>query len=225
MKLLVVEDTAPLRQRMAEHLRDRGYAVDETGEGDEGLWFIRENRYSLVVLDLMLPDRNGLDLLEEVRRSKGDTSVLIVTAKDAIEDRVRGLDAGADDYLVKPFSLDELAARVRVLVRRTFGHRHSKLHVGQLEIDPGRRVVRAGQQDLEITGMEFSILELMALREGEVVSRCDMWEQLYSFDEDAGSNVVEVLIWRLRKKIKEAGLPKMIHTRRGEGYVLELKST
>jgi DNA-binding response OmpR family regulator len=206
---------------MAESLRKAGYAVDETGDGKDGLWFLKENRYAVVVLDLGLPSCDGLEILSELRKSDKDTSVLIVTARDSVQDRVEGLRAGADDYLIKPFALDELVARVQVLTRRSFGLRNAAIEIGGLLIDTLKRSAAAGELTLKLTAMEFSLLELLALRKGEVVTRADMWDQLYDFDQDADSNVVEVLIARLRKKMEEAGLPKLIHTRRGSGYILD----
>ena len=206
---------------MAETLRSAGYTVDDTGDGNEGLWFIRENRYAVVVLDLGLPSRDGMELLSELRAKDKDTSVLVVTARDSINDRVLGLQEGADDYMVKPFALEELVARVQVLTRRSFGIRKAEIEVGGLKIDTLKRSAHAGEAPVKLTAMEFSILELLALRRHQVVSRADIWEQLYDFDADADSNVVEVLIARLRKKMSEAGLPKLIHTRRGAGYILD----
>ena len=221
MKLLLVEDKEPLRKTVAESLRKSGFAVDDTGDGGEGMWFLRENKYAVVVLDLGLPTKDGLELLEELRKSDRDTSVIIVTARDSIAERVEGLRAGADDYMVKPFALDELIARVQVLTRRSFGVRKSEIHVGGMCIDTLKRTVIANGRPIKLTAMEFSILEMLALRQGQVVSRADMWDQLYDFDADADSNVVEVLIARLRKKMTEADLPRLIHTRRGAGYVLD----
>ena len=221
MKLLLVEDSEPLRQNMAQHLSDAGFLVEETGDGNEALWCIRENDYALIILDLMLPGKNGIELLREVRNQGKEVSVLIVTARDAIQDRVAGLNAGADDYLIKPFALDELQARVQVLVRRTFGHRDSTIRIGELAIDTLKRCATANSLTLDLTSMEFAILELLAMRKGQVVSRAKMWDQLYDFNSEAESNVVDVLIARLRKKMANAGLPKLIYTRRSEGYLLE----
>jgi DNA-binding response OmpR family regulator len=224
MKLLLVEDKEILRKTMADTLRKVGYTVDETGDGNEGLWYLRENRYAVVVLDLGLPSRDGLELLGELRTRDKDTSVLVVTARDSISDRVQGLREGADDYMVKPFALEELVARVQVLTRRSFGVHKSAIEIGGLVIDTLKRTASAGETPLKLTAMEFSILELLALRRRQVVGRADIWEQLYDFDSDADSNVVEVLIARLRKKMTEAGLPKLIHTRRGSGYILDTES-
>lgn len=221
MKLLLVEDKEPLRKVMADTLRKAGYSVDESGDGNEGLWYLKENSYAVIVLDLGLPSRDGMSLLSELRTKDQDTSVLVVTARDTIDERVEGLRGGADDYMVKPFALEELVARVQVLTRRSFGVRKSEITIGNLAIDTLRRTAMVGDVPLRFTAMEFSILELLALRRQQVVSKADIWDQLYDFDTDCDSNVVEVLIARLRKKMAEGGLPKMIHTRRGAGYILE----
>lgn len=222
MKVLLVEDTHQLRDNMATVLQRAGYAVDETGDGDEGLWFLRENDYAVVILDLSLPSRDGMELLARLRDSRKDTSVLIVSARDAVADRVAGLRAGADDYLVKPFALDEFVTRVQVLTRRRFGVRETTVEVGELSIDTMTRTARHGDTDLALTRMEFALLELLALRAGTLVARADIWEHLYDFDADASSNVVDVILARIRRKLRDAGAPPLIHTRRGEGYILRL---
>jgi DNA-binding response OmpR family regulator len=224
MRILVVEDYGPLRLSIAQRLREEGYAVDETADGAEGLWMGQENDYAAVILDLNLPSMDGVEVLRELRVKKPEMSVIIVTAKDAVSDRVAGLDAGADDYLVKPFALDELAARVRVLVRRGFGKKDAVIRVGDLEVDTATRTARRGGVELKLTSREFALLELLALRAGQVVSRSDIWEQLYDFNEDVESNVVDVFIAYLRKKLERPDLPKLIHTRRGEGYILQAQA-
>ena len=221
MKLLVVEDTDSLRCTMSTHLREAGFAVDEAVDGGEGMWFAKENEYAVVVLDLSLPGEDGLDILKEIRSSGKETSVLIATARDTVENRVDGLNAGADDYLVKPFSLAELLARVRALTRRTFREKDNVVKVGGLEIDTLKRHAYGNGTLMTLTAMEFSLLELLVHRRGQVVRRRDVWEQIYEFDCDSDSNVIEVLIGRLRKKLGACGVDPLIHTRRGEGYVLE----
>jgi DNA-binding response OmpR family regulator len=221
MRILIVEDYGPLRLSVAQRLREEGYAVDDTADGEEGLWMARENDYAAVILDLNLPSKDGLEVLRELRVKKPEMSVIIVTAKDAVTDRVAGLDAGADDYLVKPFALDELAARVRVLVRRRFGKKDAVIRVGDLEVDTATRTARRAGEELNLTSREFALLELLAMRAGQMVSRSDIWEQLYDFNEDVESNVVDVFISYLRKKLERPDLPKLIHTRRGEGYILQ----
>lgn len=221
MKVLVVEDNEPLRKAITQRLRESGFAVDETGDGPEGLWLATENKYTVAILDLMLPGLDGLDLLKKMRKQNEETSVLIITARDQVGDRVAGLDAGADDYLVKPFALEELLARVRALTRRKHSVKNPILKVGDLEIDTRRRSVSRGGKEIDLTAREYSLLELLALRSGEVVSRAEIWEQLYDFNQDPESNVVDVFIAYLRRKIETDDKPKLIHTRRGMGYILE----
>jgi len=222
MRILIIEDYCPLRLAVAQRLREEAYQVDETAEGIRGLQMARENDYALVLLDLLLPDADGLTVLQDLRGRGSDTSVLIMTARDAVPERVNGLDAGADDYLVKPFSLDELMARVRVLVRRRYGHKHSLLIVDDLEIDTHKRVTRRSGEPIALTAREFALLELLALRRGGLVTRREIWEQIYDLNYEAMSNVVDVYIAHLRKKIERPDRPRLIHTRRGEGYVLAL---
>ena len=221
MKVLVVEDNEPLRKAITQRLRESGFAVDETGDGPEGLWLATENKYTVAILDLMLPGLDGLDLLKKMRKTNEETSVLIITARDQVGDRVSGLDAGADDYLVKPFALEELLARVRALTRRKHSVKNPILKVGDLEIDTRRRSASRGGREIDLTAREYSLLELLALRSGEVVSRAEIWEQLYDFNQDPESNVVDVFIAYLRRKIETEDKPKLIHTRRGMGYILE----
>lgn len=221
MKVLIVEDNEPLRKSIGQRLREFGCAVDETGDGAEGLWLATENDYALAILDLMLPSLDGLALLEKLREQNDSTSVLIVTARDAVGDRIAGLDRGADDYLVKPFSLEELMARVRALLRRRHNVKNPLIRVGDLEIDTNRKSVSRGGEPLDLTAREYALLELLAMRAGEVVSRAEIWEQLYDFNQDPESNVVDVFVAYLRRKIEREDKPKLIHTRRGMGYILE----
>jgi DNA-binding response OmpR family regulator len=221
MKVLVVEDNEPLRKAIVQRLRESGCAVDETGEGTEGLWLAQESKYGVAILDLMLPGMDGIDLLKKLRQNNQETSVLIITARDQVGDRVGGLDAGADDYMVKPFSMDELMARVRALMRRSHSVKNPILRIGDLAIDTKRRSVARSGVEIDLTAREFSLLELLALRAGEVVTRSEIWEQLYDFNQDPESNVVDVFIAYLRRKLEGEGKTKLIHTRRGMGYILE----
>ena len=220
MRVLLVEDNAPLREALAKRLRSDGFAVDETGEGKEGLWLALENPYSLVILDLTLPEIDGLDLLSQLRNAKRNVPVLITTARDSIPDRIKGLDTGADDYLIKPFALDEFMARVRAQVRRANDKSDSVIRIADLEVDTKARVANRGGKALDLTAKEFCLLELLSLRAGQIVSRADIWEQLYDFADEADSNVIDVFINRLRKKSESEGAPRLIQTRRGLGYVL-----
>jgi two-component system copper resistance phosphate regulon response regulator CusR len=221
MKILIVEDYVPLRTSIAQVIRESGHHVDETGDGLEAMHLAIKNNYVLAIVDVMLPGADGLEVLRAIRRSQKDTAVLIITARDSVEDRVRGLDAGADDYLVKPFSMDELTARVRALLRRANQVRDPMLKVGDLELDTKRRSAIRGGVELELTSKEYALLELLMLRSGQIVTRSDVWEQLYDFDQAMESNVIDVFVAYLRKKVERPGLPKLIHTRRGQGYLME----
>jgi len=220
MRVLIIEDYGPLRRALCNGLREVGFAVDASSDGQEGLWYAQSNEYDVIVLDLMLPKIDGLTILKRLREAGRSMHILILTARDAVEDRVRGLDLGADDYLVKPFAFEELLARVRALVRREYKAKSPVIRVADLEIDTARRLVRRAGERIDLTAREYALLEFLALRAGQVVTRTEIWEHLYDFDSCAQSNVVDVYVGYLRKKIERPGLPRLIHTRRGQGYVL-----
>jgi DNA-binding response OmpR family regulator len=224
MRLLIVEDYAPLRTALVSGLSEEGFAVDATGDGNEGAWFATTSEYDVVVLDIMLPGLDGMRILERIRASGKRCPILFLTARDAVEDRVAGLDAGADDYLVKPFAFSEFLARVRVLMRRRFPQTDPQVTIADLRIDTvTRRVHRAGSE-ISLTPREFALLEYLARRSGEIVTRTELWEHLYAFGQEATSNVVDVYVGYLRRKIDLPGLEKLIHTRRGHGYLLGLEA-
>ena len=183
-------------------------------------WHAQSNEYDVIVLDLMLPKLDGLSLLRRLRQKDNRTCVLILTARDGAEDRVRGLDLGADDYLVKPFVFAELLARVRAMVRRRYEARSPVIRVADLELDTAARSVRRGGQSVELGAREYALLEFLAVRAGQVVTRTDIWEHVYDFHSTPESNVVDVCIGHLRRKIERDGSPRLIQTRRGHGYVL-----
>ncbi|GMV98138.1 MAG: DNA-binding response regulator [Phycisphaerae bacterium] len=212
MRLLLVEDYAPLRLALRQGLGEAGFAVDAAADGEEGLWYARSGDYDVIVLDLMLPKLDGF--------VGGCGPVVVLPARDGLDDRVQGLNLGADDYLVKPFAFEELLARVRALVRRRYQARKPVIQVGDLSIDTAARSVQRGGRTIELTPREYALLEYLALRAGQVVSRTDLWEHVYDFHSDAGSNVVDVYIGYLRRKIERPGRPRLIHTRRGQGYLL-----
>jgi DNA-binding response OmpR family regulator len=220
MKLLLIEDYLPLQRSIAKGLREAGFAVDATGDGEEALWFAESGQYDVTILDLMLPKVDGLTILGRLRRKGNPVPVLILTAKDTVGDRVRGLDLGADDYLVKPFAFKELLARVRALVRRKYRKRSPAVQVGDLVVDTTGRTVRRGERDISLTSREYALLEFLALRAGQVVTRTEISEHIYDFDGEPDSNVIDVYIGHLRRRLEEGGLPRLIHTRRGLGYVL-----
>lgn len=225
MRVLLVEDSPRLQRSVGTALRRSGYAVDVAGDGDDGLWQAESNDFDAIVLDVMLPKRNGLDVLRTLRAKGRSTHVLILTARDAVADRVAGLEAGADDYLVKPFALEELLARVQALCRRAYNTKRPRLVVADLEIDPGARSVRRGTQPVELTAREYQLLEYLTRRRGEVVTRTEIEAHIYDGNVDPMSNVVDSAVCVLRKKlaVSPASVP-LIHTRRGHGYVLDVAS-
>lgn len=220
MRLLLVEDSPRLQRSVATALRRSGYAVDLAGDGEEALWLAESNRYDLVLLDRMLPKLDGLEVLRRLRAAGRDTHVLLLTARDSVADRVEGLGAGADDYLVKPFALEELLARVQALCRRAYGTKSPVLAVADLEIDTLARTARRAGQPVELTSREYQLLEYLARRAGQVVSRSEIEEHIYDGQVDPMSNVVDSAICVVRKKIAAANDAPLIHTRRGQGYVL-----
>ena len=218
IRLLVAEDHPSLGRSMAEGLREEGYQVDLAADGVEAESFLEATPYACVILDLILPGKDGLALLREMRLRGNQAPVMCVTARDALDDRVQGLDLGADDYLVKPFAWDELLARVRALIRRERGHPRAKVTIGDLEIDLVSRSVNRSGTQIHLTAREFMLLQYLAMRQGEVVSRSDISRHLYGADDEASSNVVDVYIGYLRNKIDKPYDKKLIHTRRGAGY-------
>jgi len=220
MRVLVVEDDTAIRTALVQAFTEDGYAVDGTGDGEEGLWYAESNDYDLLVLDLNLPGLDGLELLRRVRDGERHPAVLIVSARDTVQDRVRGLDIGADDYLVKPFALPELLARARSLVRRRHGKVKPALAVGCLGLDTSNRTATCAGKTLLLTPREYALVEYLMHRAGTLVSRTELWEHVYAFHDDANSNVVDHFIAKLRRKLSDAGAPPLIHTRRGLGYLM-----
>lgn len=223
MKILVIEDYAPLRTTVVKELREQGYAVDETGDGEQGSWYASTGEYDLILLDLMLPGLDGLSILTSLRSAACKTHVLITSALGTVEQRVRGLDLGADDYLVKPFSLDELFARIRTIIRRKYENVSPNQEHGDLRIDLNKKKVWRTGVEIDLSAREYSILEYLVARKGEVVSRMSILEHVYDFNADLGSNVIDVYIGLLRKKTEFNGLPRLIHTRRNQGYVFDVE--
>ena len=220
MKILLIEDYTPLRESMEQGFRENGYAVDATGDGEEGLWYASTGEYEVVVLDLRLPGLDGLEVLRRLRAQKNRVHVLIVTARDSVHDRVEGLDLGADDYLVKPFEFNELLARIRALVRRKYDQKEPVIRVADVEIDTSARAVKRSGQPLDLTLREYTIMEILARKAGRFVSRETIQEGVYDFAAELSSNVVDVYIGRLRRKLEMRGGEKILHTKRGFGYML-----
>jgi two-component system copper resistance phosphate regulon response regulator CusR len=225
-RLLVIEDDRNVAEYLKQGLSESGYAVDVAREGIEGRYLACEGKYQLVLLDLMLPGIDGFEVLKAIRQ-KGDTAVLMLTARDRVEDRVKGLQEGADDYLVKPFAFSELLARVAALLRRGRGTYHepvTMLKVADLELDLiAHKVHRAGHR-LDLTAKEFQLLSLLMQRRGQILSRTTLAERVWNMNFHSESNMVEVAVRRLRAKIDDPFCPKLLHNVRGIGYVLEDRS-
>jgi two-component system OmpR family response regulator len=213
MRLLVVEDDPDLLRSLAASLREEHYAVDTAGDGEEGLYKAQNAAYDAIVLDVMLPRLDGWQVLARLRPAIR-TPVLMLTALDTPPDRVKGLDQGADDYLAKPFDLDELFARLRALIRRSAGQPHPVLRLGALAVDTAARRVSLDGQEIALTAREYSLLEYLALHRGQVVSRAELYEHLFDEDDDSLSNLLDVHVSNLRKKLGH----DLIATRRGHGY-------
>jgi DNA-binding response OmpR family regulator len=224
MRILVVEDHPTLARSIAGGLRDEGYAVDLTFDGEEGLHMAQKNPYDAIVLDMMLPKKDGWAILSTLRESGAKTPVICLTAQDAVDDRVKGLNLGADDYLTKPFAFEELVARVRAMIRRGHDKPSSVLTVGDLEIDLARKCVRRSGKSIDLSAREFALLQYLAHRKDQVVSRTDIWEHIYDQYDEVASNVVDVYIGYLRNKIDRDFDRKVIHTRRGQGYMLSAQA-
>lgn len=220
MRVLFVEDSKRLQTYVGKGLRKAGCALDAAFDGTEGLWLARENAYDVIILDLMLPEMDGLHLLKTLRDEGNKTHILILTAKDTVEDRVIGLQGGADDYLIKPFAFQELLARVRTLARRGYGVKTSNLVVGDIEINMVNRSVTRCGDTIDLQPREYTLLEQLALRAGEVVTRSEIEQKIYDERAEPKSNVVDATICILRKKIDRRGALSCIQTRRGMGYVL-----
>jgi two-component system OmpR family response regulator len=216
MRILVVEDEPRLLHNLAKALREEGYAVDTAEAGDDGLFKAETYDYDAIVLDVMLPGLDGWEVLDRLRKHKR-TPVLMLTARDAPKDRVRGLDTGADDYLIKPFDLEELIARLRALIRRSAGQVKPALQVGDVTIDTrARSVIRAGHPII-LTAREYAIVEYLALHRGKVVSRTELYEHLFDESDDTLSNLLDVHVFGIRKKLGR----DLVTTRRGQGYCIE----
>lgn len=220
LRILVVEDEPKLNELIVKKLKSQGYSVDACLNGRDALDYFSCAEYDVVVLDIMLPGISGLEILRTIRGRGDDTPVLFLTAKDSIEDRVNGLDRGADDYLVKPFSFDELTARIRVLIRRKSNNVSNILSIADLTVDCNLRTVTRGDIRIELSAKEFAILEYLIHNQGIVLSRDKISRHIWNYDYEGGSNVVDVYIRYLRRKIDDNFEPKLIHTVRGAGYVL-----
>ncbi len=216
MRILIVEDESDLLAGIAKALREEGYAVDTSEEGEEGLYKATNWDYDAIVLDVMLPKLDGWEVLKRLRKTK-KTPVLMLTARDGSRDRVRGLDGGADDYVIKPFDLSELLARLRALIRRSANQTRSQIQIGDVLIDYAARIVSLDGEPVTLTAREYSLVEYLALHRGEVVTRTALYEHLFDEDDSSLSNLLDVHVSNIRKKIG----PEFITTRRGHGYCIE----
>lgn len=221
MRILVVEDEKALNRVISKRLIKEGYSVDSCYNGVEALEYMETGEFDIVILDIMMPNKNGLEVVESMRRSGNTTPVIFLTARDGVSDRVRGLDAGAEDYIVKPFAFEELLARIRVVLRKQAGEVSNIFNVADLWVDIAKRQVKRGNNTIYLSAKEFDILEYLIRNKGMVMSREKIENHAWNFDYCGGTNVVDVYIRYLRKKIDEPYDKKLIHTIRGAGYVLK----
>lgn len=221
MRILLVEDDKRLAGLIERSLKEQSYAVDVAHDGENGTFLADLNPYDLIILDVMLPVKDGLSICRDLRKKRSDTPILILTAKDEVRDKVVGLDSGADDYLTKPFSFSEFLARVRVLLRRKKPEKTTKLQVDDLELDQLTRKVRRGGREINLTSTEYALLEYLMLNANEVVTRTMISEHVWNDEFDSFSNVINVYVNYLRKKIDEGFSKKLIHSLRGTGYILK----
>ena len=225
MRLLLVEDENTLRENLCNHLTGQGYSVDSATDGREGLYLGEEHSYDIAIIDIGLPEITGIELIEKLRSQNINYPVLILTARGNWQDKVAGLEAGADDYLVKPFHNEELLARLNALARRSKGHASPTIHFEPLRINTASKAVSINELEVTLTQYEYNTLEYLALNNERVVSKTELTEHLYDQDFDLDSNVIEVLVGRLRKKLDPDGNIKPIKTLRGQGYSLNLTKT
>ncbi len=220
MRILLAEDEKDLNSIIAQKLKSEGYSVDCCFDGEEAIDILSYTDYDAVVLDIMMPKADGYAVLRAIRGAKKSTPVLFLTAKDTVADRVKGLDSGANDYLVKPFSLDELSARIRAMTRTSFGSTSNVIKVADLELDLGSKTVTRGGREIRLSAKEYALLEYLMFNKGKILSREKIEDHIWNFDYEGGTNVVDVYISYLRKKIDDGCDKKLIHTVRGRGYVV-----
>jgi len=221
MRILIVEDEKSLAEAIKKGLEEEDYAVDVAYNGEDGLFMAENEPSDLIILDIMLPIIDGMTILKKIRKAGVKTPVLMLTAKDAITDRVSGLDSGADDYLTKPFHFEELLARIRVLLRRDSEGKTSAIPIGDLLINMASHEVKRGGKEILLSAKEYTLLELLAINRNKVLSRTYISEHIYDYDFDLDSNVIDVFVNRIRNKIDRGSETKLIHTVRGAGYMLK----
>jgi len=221
MKILLAEDEVDLNNVVTRYLKKNGYSVDSVLDGEEALDYLEYSEYDLVILDIMMPKVDGFEVIKKLRDKGNHTSILMLTARDNADDKVKGLDLGADDYIVKPFDFNELLARIRAVVRRKYGNSSNKLVIGDLILDTSEKsVTRAGKQ-IELTGKEYEVLEYLMQSKNRILSREQIKEHVWDFDYEGDSNIIDVLIKNIRKKIDVEDGKQIIYTKRGLGYVIK----
>ena len=221
MRILVVEDEKDLNNIITKHLKKNNFSVDSVFNGEEALEYLEYGTYDLIILDIMLPKVNGYEVIKKLRENKNEIAVLMLTARDSIEDKIKGLDLGADDYLIKPFDFGELLARIRALVRRKYGNTSNTMEIDDLCIDIAKKTVVRGGKNIELTGKEYEVLEYLIQNKGHVLSRDKIRDSVWDYGYEGESNIIDVLIKNIRKKIDIGNSKQLIHTKRGLGYVLK----
>ena len=221
MRILVVEDEKDLNNIITKHLKKNNFSVDSVFNGEEALEYLDYGTYDLIILDIMLPKVNGYEVIKKLRENKNETAVLMLTARDSIEDKIKGLDLGADDYLIKPFDFGELLARIRALVRRKYGNTSNTMEIDDLCIDIAKKTVVRGGKNIELTGKEYEVLEYLIQNKGHVLSRDKIRDSVWDYGYEGESNIIDVLIKNIRKKIDIGNSKPLIHTKRGVGDVLK----
>ena len=222
MRLLVVEDEKKLNELITKKLKKEYYGVDSCFDGEEAVRYVEGTEYDAIILDIMLPKLDGFEVIKKIRAKKNKVPILLLTARDNIDDKVKGLDYGADDYLVKPFIFEELMARIRVLLRRNSGNADNVITIANLKIDLDAKTVFRDDLLIKLSGREYSILEYLIRNKGKILSRERIEDHIWNYDYEGGTNVIDVYIRYLRKKIDDNYTPKLIHTIRGLGYVLRV---
>ena len=222
MRLLVVEDEKKLNELITKKLKKEYYGVDSCFDGEEAVRYVEGTEYDAIILDIMLPKLDGFEVIKKIRAKKNKVPILLLTARDNIDDKVKGLDYGADDYLVKPFIFEELMARIRVLLRRNSGNADNVITIANLKIDLDAKTVFRDDILIKLSGREYSILEYLIRNKGKILSRERIEDHIWNYDYEGGTNVIDVYIRYLRKKIDDSYTPKLIHTIRGLGYVLRV---
>ena len=217
MRILVVEDEKDLNNIITKHLKKNNFSVDSVFNGEEALEYLDYGTYDLIVLDIMLPKVNGYEVIKKLRENKNETAVLMLTARDSIEDKIKGLDLGADDYLIKPFDFGEFLARIRALIRRKYGNTSNTMEIDDLCIDIAKKTVVRGGKNIELTGKEYEVLEYLIQNKGHVLSRDKIRDSVWDYGYEGESNIIDVLIKNIRKKIDIGNSKPLIHTKRGLG--------